>query len=330
MAAFKRHSPPERARRAFGISRGGIAIGLFVATLALLWMRQTAAANWRPATLVATGACARQPDFVGEVAAELPGPLALATDRPVRGLALVSLDGSGRSYQHESWDDGGYMGAMAFDEAGNIYLAPTPRQSLADNPLAGATTLWRVDGRTGVMRPFTTLPGTASERNPFGVLGLSYACDLGLLFAGTVIGSTPTVERGGVVALTTDGQLRARPLDGLDAMGVTVVRADRRYLLLAGLARRPAIVAVPLDGRGYATGSPVEIIDLTAGGASASERARKLRFADGELSVDLVPFNYTLQVNASGTSPLRRAVWRYDAPARQWKVARHAEQRAGP
>lgn len=330
MAAFKRRSPPTRARRARGISHAGIGIGLFVACLALLGLRQAAGGAQATAGFAATGTCARQPPFVQELAAGLPGPLALATDRPMPGLALVSLDGSERSYQHESWDDGGYMGAMTFDEAGNIYLAPTPRQSLADNPPSGATTLWRVDGHTGVMRPFTTLPGAANERNPFGALGLSYACDLDLLFAGTVIGSTPTVERGGVVALTTDGQLRATPLDGLDAMGVTVVRADSRYLLLAGLARRPAIVAVPLDERGQAAGSPVEIIDLTAGGATASERARKLRFANGELSVDLVSFNYTLQVNASGTSPLRRAVWRYDPHTQQWSVARHAEQQTGP
>ncbi len=330
MAAFKRRSPPKRTRRAFGIGHVGSGIGLFVAFLALLGLRQATGANLAPVALAATGACARQPPFVQELAAGLPGPLALATDRPLRGLALVSLNGSGRSYQHESWDDGGFLGAMTFDEAGNIYLAPTPRQSLADNPPSGATTLWRVDGRTGVMRPFATLPGAANERNPFGVLGLSYACDLSLLFAGTVIGSTPAVERGGVVALTTDGQIRATPLDGLDAMGVTVVRANRRYLLLVGLARRPAIIAVPLDGQGHATGPPVEIIDLTAGGATASERARKLRFADGELSVDLVSFNYTLQVNASGTSPLRRAFWRYDAHTRQWIVARHAEQQAGP
>jgi hypothetical protein len=48
------------------------------------------------------------------------------------------------------------------------------------------------------------------------------------------------------------------------------------------------------------------------------------------LSVDLVSFNYTLQVNASGTAPLRRAIWRYDPHTRHWTVARQAEQQAGP
>lgn len=308
----------------------GVGVGLLLASLGMLWMWHAAGTSTAPASFGATSDCVRQPPFVHDIAAGLPGPLALATDRAARGLALVSLDGSGHSYQHESWDDGGYLGAMALDEAGNVYLAPTPRQSLADTPPEGATTLWRVDGHTGVMRPFVTLPGATNERNPFGVLGLSYVCDLRLLIAGTVIGSTPGVERGGVVALTPDGLLQARPLDGLDAMGVTVVRADGRYLLLAGSARRPVIVAVPLDAQGHALGPPVEIIDLTAGGATASERARKLRFANGELIVDLVSFNYTLQVNASGPSPQRRAVWRYDAHTQRWAIARHAEQRTAP
>ncbi len=327
MSGSRATAPRARARRLSEIGRAGVGIGLILASLGMLWMWR---ASTTPTTLAATSECVRQPPFVQDMVAGLPGPLALTTDQPARGLALVSLDGSGRSYQHESWDDGGYLGAMAFDEAGNVYLAPAPRQSLADNPPAGATTLWRVDGRTGVMRPFVTLPGAANERNPFGVLGLSYACNLRLLIAGTVIGSTPDVERGGVVALTPDGLLRARPLDGLDAMGVTVVRADGRSMLLAGSARRPVIVAVPLDARGHATGPPVEIIDLTAGGATASERARKLRFVNGELIVDLVSFNYTLQVNASGPSPQRRAVWRYDDPTKGWAIARHAEQRTAP
>ena len=49
-----------------------------------------------------------------------------------------------------------------------------------------------VDSETAEMRPFVTLPGTANERNPFGMLGLFYACDTGTLYAGTVIGSTPS------------------------------------------------------------------------------------------------------------------------------------------
>ncbi len=271
-----------------------------------------------------TDACVGLPPFTRDPAVGLEAGLALATDQQPKGLVLLGLGDAGGLYQHETWDDGGYLGAMALDGAGNVYLAPTPRQSLADNPLAGATTLWRADGQSGAMAPFVTLPGAASERNPFGVLGLAYACDLDLLYAGTVIGSTPTAERGGVTIIGPDGQVRGTALEGVDVMGVAVVRSGDGYLLLAGLARSPAIVAVPLDAQGMAAGPPAPAIDLAAGGATASERARKLRLVNGELVVDLVPFNFSLQTSASGQTQVRRAGWVYDLINGEWVVSRQA------
>jgi hypothetical protein len=174
------------------------------------------------------------------------------------------------------------------------------------------------------MAPFVTLPGAASERNPFGVLGLAYVCDLNLVYAGSVIGSTPTTEAGGVVVLGPDGQIRGVALEGVDVMGVTVVRLGEGYLLLAGLARSPEIVAVPLDAQGLAAGPATPVVDLTAGGATQSERARKLRLVNGELVVDLVPFNFSLQTSASGQTQVRRAGWVYDLFAGEWVVSRPA------
>lgn len=305
---------------------------LLVAGAAILALRGQAPTGvaGQPAALAPlepTDACVGLPPFTRDPAVGLEGGLALATDQQPRGLVLVGLGGSGGFYQHETWDDGGYMGAMALDGAGNVYVAPTPRQSLVDNPLAGAATLWRADGQTGAMAPFVTLPGAASERNPFGVLGLAYACDLDLIYAGTVIGSTPTAELGGVTIIGPDGQVRGTALEGVDVMGVAVVRSGDGYLLLAGLARSPEVVAVPLDARGQAAGPPAPAIDLTAGGAAPSERARKLRFVNGELVVDLVPFNFSLQTSASGQTQVRRAGWVYDLINGAWIVSRQA---AGP
>lgn len=299
---------------------------LLIAGLAALALRPQAATETPTAAAVPepTDGCVGLPPFARDPATGLAGALALATDQPPKGLVLLSLSDGGAPYQQETWDDGGYLGAMAIDGAGNVYAAPTPRQSLADNPLAGATTLWRADGATGAMAPFVTLPGEAIERNPFGVLGLSYTCELDLLYAGSVIGSTPTTERGGVVVIDRAGQIRGRALEGVDVMGVVVLRAGEGYTLLAGLARSPEVVAVPLDGQGLATGPAMPAIDLTAGGATPSERARKLRLVNGELIVDLVPFNYSLQTSASGQSQVRRAAWVFDPFADAWVVSRPA------
>ncbi len=307
-----------------------VAVGVLVAALlvaagAALALRppdRAPAASTAALPLEPTDGCVGLPPFTRDPAIGLEGALALATDQQPKGLVLLS--GSGGIYQHETWDDGGYLGAMALDSAGNVYVAPTPRQSLADNPLSGATTLWRADGLTGEMAPFVTLPGAANERNPFGVLGLAYVCDLDLLYAGTVIGSTPTAELGGVTIIGSDGRIRGQALSEVDTMGVAVARRGDGFLLLAGLARSPEIVAVPLDAAGMPAGPPEPAIDLTTAGATPSERARKLRLVNGELAVDLVPFNYSLQTSASGQSQVRRAGWVFDLINGEWVVSRQA------
>ncbi len=122
------------------------------------------AAPATPAPEVVDG-CRATPQFVTAVATA--PDIALATDGREKGLILRSANGAAPAYQHPTWDDAGYLDAIAYDRAGNVYAAPTPRLSLADNPLAGAATLWRADTATGELRPFVTLPGAASERNPF-------------------------------------------------------------------------------------------------------------------------------------------------------------------
>jgi hypothetical protein len=265
----------------------------------------------------AVDGCRATPQFVTTVAAS--SNVALATDGREMGLALRSSDGA-TVYQHPTWDDAGYLGAIAYDQAGNVYAAPTPRLSLVDDPLVGAATLWRADTATGVLLPFVTLPGAASERNPFGVLGLFYACDLNTLYAGSVLGSTPTQERGGVIAVHLPDGVQMALLEGADVMGVLVVRQGAGYTLYAGLARSPAIIAVPLDAQGRVIGPPAQLIDLTAAGATPQERARKLRLSGGALVADLVPFTFSLQANATDTPQIRRATWAWDTAAGAWAL----------
>lgn len=279
-----------------------------------------------------TDECRATPTFTADpalISAGGSGLLRLSTEGRERGLALSVEGATGAPYQHHSWDDAGYLGAIAYDSGGNIYAAPTPRLSLADNPLSGATTLWRVDSVTAEMRPFVTLPGVATERNPFGVLGLFYACDLDMLYAGNVIGSTSSSERGGVVALRLPDGLPSPVVENLDVMGVLVVRQGESLMLYAGLARSPEIVAVRLDKDGRAAGPVTPLLDLTLAGAGPQERARKLRLVNGLLVADLVPFAYSLQSSVSGTPQLRRATWSWDGAAGDWVLHEPASSPVG-
>lgn len=314
----------------------GAAIAAFILAFAVLALRpQEAPAAAAPVTANVTtvpqdtGSCrgspafATNPEIVGQTFAQ-GGSIAFATDQVQKGLVLLSAAPGVAPFQAPSWDDAGYLGSIAYDDVGNIYAAPTPRLSLQDNPLAGLSTLWRVDAATGEMRPFVSLAGAASERNPFGVLGLTYDCAHRRLYVGSVLGSTPSQERGGVVAIEHGGQ-QTPILSDFDAMGVLVVHVGAGHQLYAASARRPEIIAVDLDKQGNLAGEPRQLLDLTAAGATPSERARKIRLTGGRLVVDLVPFNFTFQASASNKVQLRRASWAYD-PAQGWLLEQPAAE----
>ena len=323
MRHHSRSQPPTRHNARTGLIVGGLVAGLILVAALLPLLPVTEPTTVSLVTMPEPAdSCRTLPAFTMNPDLGLAGGLALATDRAQRGLVVLSTSQPNASYQHPSWDDAGYLGPIAYDRDGHIYAAPTPRLSLADNPLEGATTLWRVDSGSGVMAPFVTLPGMASMRNPYAILGLSYVCALHRLYAGTVIGSTPTAERGGVVAIDlATGQL-TELLEATDVMGLLVVRIGSGYELYIGLARSPELLLLPLDSLGQPTGSLQPLLDLTTAGATASERARKLRLVNGELTVDLVPFNYSLQ--SSAATPNRVAAWRYDQRTGAWVVSRPA------
>jgi hypothetical protein len=307
-----------------GLIVGGIVAGLILAAALLPLLPATEPSTVPPVALPEPAdSCRTLPAFTMKPELGLAGGLALATDRAQRGLVMLSTDRPNTPYQHPSWDDAGYLGPITYDRDGHIYAAPTPRLSLVDNPLEGATTLWRVDSASGVMKPFVALPGMTSMRNPYAILGLSYACTLHRLYAGTVIGSTPAAEQGGVVAIDLmSGQISSL-LEATDVMGLLVDRMGSGYALYIGLARSPELLLLPLDSLGQPTGPLQPLLDLTTAGATASERARKLRLVNGELTVDLVPFNYSLQTSAAAM-PNRVAAWRYDASGGAWVVSRPA------
>ncbi|NNJ10252.1 hypothetical protein EKD04_007925 [Chloroflexales bacterium ZM16-3] len=322
MAKRRKRSAQAGAPGILPVALGLVALVALAVGIAVALGRSAPAPATAPPEAV--DGCRSTPQFVASVA-ESPD-VALATDGREMGLALRAATGEAPAYQHPTWDDAGYLGAIAYDRQGNVYAAPTPRLSLADNPLDGAATIWRADTATGEMRPFVTLPGAASARNPFGMLGLFYACDLETLYAGSVLGSMPTEERGGVVAVHLPDGGQTVVLEGRDVMGVLLVRQGAGYTLYAGLARSPEVLALPLDSQGRALGPATTLLDLTEAGATPQERARKLRLIGGELVADLVPFAFSLQANATDTPQIRRATWFWDAAAGAWSLRQPAQR----
>lgn len=301
---------------------GLLLVGGLIAGIALVALRP--AAPSAPA-LVSQGDCRSLPQFVAGGSLGFAGQVTASTaDRTAKGLVLFDSARPGQAFQHPdgSWDDAGYIGAFAYDADGNIYLAPTPRVSLVENPPAGQNTLWRIATDTGHMAPFVALPSAAptNERNPFGVMGLSYDCHAGSVYAASVAGSTPSQELGQILRVPVATGQPSIVLAPVDAMGLAVVRLGDEQRLFFGLAREGAVWSVALDATGQAVGEAQRAFDLSLVGGLPSERVRKIDVVDGALRMTLVPFAFTLQAGSEDRQ--RRASVRPEGDG--WAVVEQA------
>ncbi len=282
------------------------------------------AAPRAPTTLeLSSGICRRLPAFTASNG---------FTDQGIEGrtsqpgfLGFVLFDrGRGQVFQHETWRTAGHLGPFAYDRDGNIFVGPVPRFSLATNPPDRQNTIWRIDTVTMEMTPYLRLDAAQpiSERNPFGILGMTYVCDEHALYVSSVAGSTPSTAYGRIFRVDLATGTSRVVLDGVDAMGLVVANLPTGRRLFFGSARAPELWSVGLDAQGQAPETPRMDLDLTDLGGSAEDRVRKIDLAGMEMRVSLVPFAYTLQ--AGSTSQQREATLVYEAVSGRWAITRPA------
>jgi len=253
------------------------------------------------------------------------------SERGIMGLVVYNTNmdpaqvrlGAEGVYQHETWDDAGYLGPVATDGQGNVFTAPMPRVSLTDNPPEKANIVYRIDSLTGVMRPLVDLPaaGEPHPSNAYGILGLTYDCDTNSLYVSSAMGSTFREEVGRVFHVdATTGEIKAM-WEGIDALSLAVFNGASGKRLYYGTARLPEVRSIALDADGNFSGSPRTDLYLSEYGPGLDLRARRIAFAElgGNLAVRAVEFYFTLVA----ASEVRTANFNfnYDAATDTWMFA---------
>lgn len=308
--------PRSRARRALNVFLG-VVFALALCGAAFIQWRGTAG---RAATVTNVLACRGFPHFTKQYGF-VGGVTVSTTDRERVGLVLLDPQQPGKGFQHPNgtWDDAGYLGPFAVDADGNVYVAPVPRTDLLRNPLAGATTIWRLDSERGDLRPFVTIDAAAapSERNPFGVLGLAYDCTTNSLYASSVAGSSPSAERGRIVRIDLATRTMSTILDRVDVLGLAVAQTPDGKRLYYGPARTGELWSMGLDGSGDKGGDPRLEVDQAALGTTNEEKVRRIAVERGQMTVAVVPFAFTLQARSDTLQ--RPIVLRYDAAKGAWQ-----------
>lgn len=250
-------------------------------------------------TVGRTDACKRKPAFANGIG--FTQNVGMKTDiEPQKGVLLVELDDQGRpgrSYQHPSWTQGGYLGPTVTDKFGSTYLFPIPWVNVLENPTAKQNIVYKIDTQTGVMGELINLPagGPLDARNPFGLVGLAYDCDTNSLYASSVAGSTPDQEAGRLFQIDPTTAKIVSQRDKIDTFGSVVFNTAKGKRLYFGMARTSEVRSILLDDNGHFVGEPRAEFSLAGMGVHGDEKAQRLTIdANNILHVRSLQFDFNL------------------------------------
>ena len=275
--------------------------------------------NFKPGV---ANACQAMPAFISKTG--IGAQVAIDTQqRGYTGLRLLNVQ-SGQAWQHPSWDDAGHVGAFTRDRAGNIYVAPTPDVSLAENPPALQNRIYKIDAQTGEMALWLELPAVAppSQSNPFGTMGLFYDCDTSSLYASSLAGSEPRQAHGRIYRIdVASGQVKAQ-LEATDAIGVGVFNGAEHKRLYFGSARSSDVYSVALDASGDFTQEVRYELALATLPDGNSTSVRKLVFAQdkqGQFVMQLKETEFGFRLLAENNPHKRAYHFSYQPTTDQWQ-----------
>jgi hypothetical protein len=321
-----------RAADAASANRLGLYIALFgiVAVLAiggaLVWLNMQSGSQTTEPPLAPSwnvglvNECRGTPKFPIEKLGFSRAVVFSTSERLNKGLELIEPGADGtlenaKRYQHPSWTMGGYLGTFVVDSQGNVYVAPSPRISLIDNPPDKANILYKVDTQSGVMTEYLKLPSALppSSENPYGILALTYDCDTNSLYVTSVMGSTRGKQVGRIYQINLETGQVVDQYDDIDTFGVAAFNLPTGKRLYFGSARTPEVYSIALDSKGNFWGQPRSEVTLNG----AFNKARRIDFnVRNQMQVRGIDFNFTL----SATSEDRRTdyVFAYDDVNKKW------------
>lgn len=302
-----------------GVALVGLVIGWGASNATFPFLPGTAT----PRSVGGVNGCRRLPGFVVTQGFDSRTAALSTSDDRRMGLLLIQPDefGGQKVYQHPTWDDAGWLGGLALDERGHVYVVPAPRISMYDNPPQDQTKLYRVDTNSGEMALLMDLPAfqPPSQTNPFGLMGLTYDCETQSLYVSSIAGSSRTAEVGRLFRIDLSGNTPALAdqLEKVDAIGLGVFNGSRDKRLYFGSARTSEIFSVALDAQGNFSGGPRLDFSLAPYDPRGDDKARRLTFSDGALlRVDALKFNFNLVATSEHLQ--NQYLFSYDANTDKW------------
>lgn len=248
--------------------------------------------------------CARSPQFA--LQRGIKRSFVSTSERFRTGIVLFPVQEDGKiaePIQLPSWTLAGRLGPFITRETGDIIVAPVPNVNTLQNPPEQQTWLYQLRSSDGVLERFTKVPAALlpSQTNPYGILGLAYDCARKIIYATSVSGSSPAVERGSVFAISAqDGKILSE-VKGIDALGIGVTHEQESSFVYLGSARSSQILRINLKSDG--TFADTVASTIFRFDPFDSLRARKIRFANGRMIINTTEFYYNLVAQTEFEQP---------------------------
>ncbi|HQS56073.1 MAG: hypothetical protein B7Y15_11695 [Bacteroidetes bacterium 24-39-8] len=278
--------------------------------------------------------CQKEPAFIAHYGIDPLWSALSTSEKHKMGLVLVELIKTGteakpspnsfrgRIFQDSSWKKAGWLSGICLDAAGNVYTIPAPLVSVLDNPPQNQNSIFRVDAQSGIMQKWLQLPLKKYEsgNSPFGLMGISFDCTSGTLFAASIAGSKRFQEKGIIYAIEAVNKKLKDSLVGIDAIGLTLYFDPvGKKRLLFGKARTGEIWSVMVDKNArFLKKSLQKELSLEGLGPRGDDKARKIRFTNGILSINGIAFNYNLQ--ASSEKPETVYDFKWNQVTKKWEL----------
>ncbi len=270
--------------------------------------------------------CKGNPSFIQSLGFDSRFSFFSTAEIKTMGLVLLQSNQPGnpnaaitKSFQDSSWKRGGWLAPILLDESGNIFTAPAPFISILDNPVSENNTIYRVDARTGGMKEFMRLPlaDSINTDNPFGIIGMVYLCESGILYVSSVAGSKRYEENGHIYAIDIKKKKIIDQIDHTDAMGMGITYITGKRKLFFGTGRNSEILSVVLNSEGKFVGSLQKEFTLENLEPRGDNKVRRIRTDQyGNLIVHGMEFNFNLIAPTEKQETVY--TFFYDAENKKW------------
>jgi hypothetical protein len=271
--------------------------------------------------------CKLIPPFVGRLGFNTKKSYFSTSEKRTMGLVLLeALDpqnlqaGAAKKYQDSSWKKAGWLAPIQLDDRGNVFTGPAPFINVLNNPATDQNTIYKVDGQTGIMAPFAKLPlpDSATDQNPYGIIGLIYLCESGSLYVSTIAGSNRQYEKGAIYQVNAVTGKTEDKLTGMDVLGMGIAYTSNERRLFFGQARTSGVYSIALDKNGSFLGKPQLEFSLSGLGSRGDDKVRRIKTnRDGSLEVYGMEFNFNLVAPSEKQETLYRFV--YDDAEKKWE-----------